>query len=76
VSSAATTYNDFAMALGGGVDCSITRHVSVRLGQLDWYHTSINLNKFYTSAFGGNLLEGLATHQDNLRFSAGAVLRF
>jgi len=76
VSSAATTYNDFAMALGGGVDCSITRHVSVRLGQLDWYHTSINLNKFYTSAFGGSLLEGLATHQDNLRFSAGAVVRF
>jgi hypothetical protein len=43
---------------------------------LDWYHTSINLNKFYTSAFGGTLLEGLSTRQANLRFSAGAVVRF
>ncbi len=76
VSSAATTYNDFAMALGGGVDCRMTRHVSIRLGQLDWYHTSINLSKFYTNAFGGSLLVGLATHQDNYRFSAGAVVRF
>jgi opacity protein-like surface antigen len=76
VSSAATTANDFAMALGGGVDCRIVRHVSVRLGQLDWYHTTINLSKFYTNAFGGSLLVGLATHQDNYRFSAGAVLQF
>jgi opacity protein-like surface antigen len=76
VSSTATTYNDFAMALGGGVDCRVTHLVSVRLGQLDWYRTTINLNKFYTDAFGGTLLEGLAVHQDNYRFSAGAVLRF
>lgn len=76
VSSTATTSNDFALALGGGVDCRVTRHVSVRLGQLDWYHTSINLSKFYTNAFGGSLLVGLATHQDNYRFSAGAVLQF
>jgi opacity protein-like surface antigen len=76
VSVAATTYNDFAMALGGGVDCRVTRHVSVRLGQLDWFHTSINLTNFYTSAFGGSLLQGLSTRQANLRFSAGAVLRF
>jgi hypothetical protein len=52
------------------------RHVSVRLGQLDWYHTSIDLNKFYTDAFAGSLFQGLATHQDNLRFSAGAVVWF
>ncbi|MGA7931439.1 MAG: hypothetical protein WCA20_36275 [Candidatus Sulfotelmatobacter sp.] len=76
VSSTATTYNDFAMALGGGVDFRIARHVSVRLGQLDWYHTSINLNKFYTDAFAGSLFQGLATHQDNLRFSTGAVVWF
>jgi opacity protein-like surface antigen len=76
VSSTATDYNDFAMALGGGVDFRIARHVSVRLGQLDWYHTSIDLNKFYTDAFAGSLFQGLATHQDNLRFSAGAVVWF
>jgi len=76
VSVASTSYNDFAMALGGGVDCRITKLVSIRLGQLDWYRTTINLNKFYTNAFGGTLLVGLATHQDNYRFSAGAVVRF
>ena len=76
VSSTATAYDDFAMALGGGADFRIVRHVSVRLGQLDWYHTSINLNKFYTNAFAGSLFQGLATHQDNLRFSAGAVVWF
>jgi opacity protein-like surface antigen len=76
VSVAATDYNDFAIALGGGVDCSITHHLSLRAGQLDWYHTTVNLNKFYTSAFGGTLLQGLHTNQTNYRFSAGAVVRF
>ncbi len=76
VAVAATTYDDFVIALGGGVDYRITHHFSVRAGQLDWYHTSINLNKFYTSAFGGTLIEGLRTSQTNYRVSAGAVLRF
>jgi len=76
VSSAATTYNDFAMALGGGADYRIARHVSVRLGQLDWFHTSLDLNKFYGSAFGAGLFQGLHTHEVHYRFSAGAVLRF
>ncbi len=73
---AGTNYDDFAMALGGGVDCRITHHVSLRAGQLDWYHTTINLNKFYTSAVGGTLLQGLHTNQTNYRFSAGAVVSF
>jgi opacity protein-like surface antigen len=76
VAVAATTYNDFAMALGVGVDYKVARHVSVRLGQLDWFRTTVDLNKFYSSAFGPGLIFGLRTHQANLRFSAGAVLRF
>jgi opacity protein-like surface antigen len=76
VSVAATDYNDFAMALGGGVDCRITHHLSLRAGQLDWYHTTVNLNKFYTNALGGTLLQGLHTNQTNYRFSAGAVVSF
>jgi opacity protein-like surface antigen len=72
----ATSYNDFAMAVGGGVDYRVARRVSLRLGQLDWFHTSVNLNKFYTNAFGGTLLQGLHTNQTNYRFSAGAVVRF
>jgi opacity protein-like surface antigen len=73
---AGTTYNDFAMALGGGVDYRVGRRVSLRLGQLDWFHTSLDLNKFYSSAFGPGLIFGLHTHEANLRFSAGAVVRF
>ncbi len=76
VTSTATSYNDFATALGGGVDCKVTKLVSIRLGQLDWYRTTINLNKYYTNAFGGTLLVGLANHENNYRFSAGAVVRF
>lgn len=73
---AATNYTDFAMALGGGIDYKIARHISIRAGQLDWYRTTVNLNKFYTSAFGGTLLQGLHTKQTNYRFSAGVVVRF
>jgi opacity protein-like surface antigen len=76
VSVASTSYDDFAMALGGGVDCKITHHLSLRAGQLDWYRTTVNLNKFYTHAFGGTLLQGLHTNQTNYRFSAGAVVSF
>jgi opacity protein-like surface antigen len=76
VTVTATTYDDFVVALGGGVDYRVTHHFSVRAAQLDWYHTSVNLNKFYTNAFGGTLLEGLRTNQVNYRVSAGAVVRF
>jgi hypothetical protein len=76
IAVAATSYDDFAIALGVGADCKITRRFSVRLGQLDWYRTGVNLNKFYTNAFGGDLLEGLRTTQTNYRVSAGAVVWF
>jgi opacity protein-like surface antigen len=76
VSAAATSYIDFTTALGGGVDYKVTRHLAIRAGQFDYYHTSLDLNKFYGSAFGIGLFGGLRTHQDNLRLSAGVVLRF
>jgi opacity protein-like surface antigen len=76
VSSAAITNNDFALALGGGLDYKLSRHLGIRVGQLDYFHTSVNLNSFYGSAFGVGLFEGLATHQRNLRFSTGIVLKF
>jgi len=76
ISVAATSYDDFVAALGAGVDCKITRRFAVRLGQVDWYHTSVNLGRFYTNAFGGDLLEGLKNTQVNYRVSAGAVVKF
>ena len=75
-SSAGATYTDFAMALGGGVDYKLSRAFSLRLGQLDYLYTNHDLNSFYGSAFGPGRFQGLATHENNLRFSTGMVLRF
>ena len=76
VSYAAITSNDFALALGGGVDFKVFRLFSVRLGQLDYFHTSVNSNKFYGADFNSVLFEGYPTHQDNFRYSAGIVAQF
>jgi opacity protein-like surface antigen len=75
-SSAATTYTDFAMALGGGLDYKLSRHLAVRVGQLDYLYTGHDLNSLYGSAFGPGRFQGLASQENNLRFSAGIVLRF
>jgi opacity protein-like surface antigen len=75
VPAVATTYDDFAVAVGGGVDYKITRRFAVRVGQLDYYHASLNLNKYYQSAYGV-LFEGMPITQVSLRFSAGVVMRF
>jgi opacity protein-like surface antigen len=76
VTSFATTYNDVAVALGGGVDYKLSRRFAIRLAQLDWYHTSLNLNKFYGSSFGVGTFQGLSTNERNLRFSSGIVVNF
>jgi opacity protein-like surface antigen len=55
--------NAFALAAGGGMDVAITRHISVRVAQVEFLRTQ------FDSDFGGS-----AT-QNNFRFSAGIVLR-
>lgn len=59
------SYNDFAMALGGGVDWNATHHIAVRLGQVEYVYT-----RFPVASFGGN------TSQNNFRYSAGVVIKF
>ncbi|MGB8759858.1 MAG: hypothetical protein WCD01_03125, partial [Candidatus Sulfotelmatobacter sp.] len=76
VSYAAITSNDFALALGGGVDVKVFRRFSVRLGQLDYFHTSVNSNKLYGADFNTVLFEGYPTHQVSFRFSTGIVASF
>jgi opacity protein-like surface antigen len=76
VSYAAITANDFALAVGGGVDLKVFRPLSVRLGQVDYFHTSVNSNKLYGADFNSVLFEGYPTHQVNFRFSAGIVAQF
>jgi opacity protein-like surface antigen len=76
VTAAPTTDYDFAVALGGGVDYKLTRRFAIRVAQADFYRTTLNLNKYYNSAFGIGLFQSLAVHQDNWRLSAGVVARF
>ena len=76
LSSVATAYTDVAVALGGGADCRVARHFSLRLAQLDDLETTHNFNKFYSSVFPTGVFAGLATHQRNLRVSTGIVIRF
>jgi opacity protein-like surface antigen len=76
LSSVSTHYDDFTLALGGGVDYKVFRRFALRLGQLDWYHTSVNLNSFYGTAFDTTVFQGLHTRERNLRFSAGIVINF
>jgi opacity protein-like surface antigen len=55
------TENNFAMTAGGGIDIKVSRHVSVRPIQVEYFMTKIP--------------DGLNNRQDNLRLGAGIVLR-
>jgi outer membrane immunogenic protein len=59
-----TSNNSFAMALGGGVDVSVSHHFSLRPVQLDYLLTHFN-------EFGNG-----AQNQNNLRVSTGVVFHF
>jgi outer membrane immunogenic protein len=55
------TENNFALTTGGGIDFKVSRHVSVRPIQAEYFMTKIP--------------DGLNNRQDNLRLGAGIVLR-
>lgn len=76
VVSSATTFNDFVLSPGGGLDWKISRRFALRLFQLDWFHTSLNLSSFYGAEFGTDLIRGFETNERNLRFSTGVVVNF
>jgi outer membrane immunogenic protein len=54
--------NAFAMTAGGGVDIGITRRFALRAFEADYYYTGFN--------------NGTNDHQNNLRISAGLIVRF
>jgi opacity protein-like surface antigen len=56
------TENNFAMAAGGGIDIKVSKHISVRPVQADYFMTKIP--------------DGLNNRQNNFRFGAGVVFRF
>jgi hypothetical protein len=59
----------FAMAMGGGVDWKAGRHISLRLGQIDYLYTAHDYSM--ESAELGAVSN--FTHQNNFRFSTGVV---
>jgi opacity protein-like surface antigen len=65
-----------AAAVGAGVDYKVYPRFSVRLGQFDYYYTGHDLNAVYGHAFAPGLLPNLSSHENNLRFSAGIVVKF
>jgi len=56
------TENNFAMTAGGGIDFKVSKHVSIRPVQAEYFMTKIP--------------DGLNNRQNNLRFGAGIVFRF
>jgi opacity protein-like surface antigen len=56
------TENNFAMTAGGGIDFKVSKHVSVRPVQAEYFLTKIP--------------DGLNNRQNNFRFGAGIVFRF
>jgi len=53
--------NHFAMAVGGGIDFTVSKHVAVRPAQAEYFMTKIP--------------DGLNNQQNNFRFGTGIVLR-
>jgi len=56
--------NGFAMAIGGGLDIGISRHVGLRPAQFDYF-----LTRYEWKALGIN-------NQSNFRYQAGLVFLF
>jgi opacity protein-like surface antigen len=56
------TWRDLAWAVGGGADYAVNNRISVRVGQVDYVRTQL------FQSLGG-------THQNNIRVSAGVVIR-
>ena len=60
-----TSQNNFAAALGGGLDIAVTNHIAVKPIQVEWLTTQLT-----------NGATNLSYVQNNLRYSAGVVFRF
>ena len=62
IAQSSGTENNFAMTAGGGIDLKVSRHVSIRPVQAEYFMTKIP--------------DGLNNRQDNLRVGAGIVFQY
>ena len=65
------TANAFAMALGGGVNIGVSRHIAIRAIQADHLRTQFNATDALTTGLSTSLHSG----QNSFRASAGIVFR-
>ncbi len=68
--SAEASQNSLAMAFGGGLDWNATHHIAVRIGQVEYLMTRFSTSTYGTIGYYGTGI------QNNIRYSAGVVLRF
>src|ERR1700739_2410694 len=62
--------NAFATAAGGGLDITLTKHVSIKPIQVEYLMTQLD------SADLGGSTQGFGDHQNDIRYSAGVVFKF
>jgi len=60
------------MAFGGGLDLGLTKHIALRLAQVDYVRSQLSSFDALSTGLFGNL----GGHQNDLRYSAGIVFRF
>jgi hypothetical protein len=72
ISTGITSANSFAMAFGGGIDIGLTRHLAIRVVQVDYLRTQFNA----TDALTTGLSSSLGNRQNSFRYSTGIVFRF
>jgi opacity protein-like surface antigen len=66
--------NNFTVATGGGVDIRLTRHISVRPAQLEYWTEQIPWKDIESYTYDANSSEKFGV--DGLRYSAGVVANF
>jgi hypothetical protein len=66
------TTNNFTLATGGGVDVRLTRHISVRPAQVEYWTEQIPDEDLYPGETNYSLKYGV----DGLRYSVGGVFNF
>lgn len=72
ISTGITSANAFAMEFGGGVDIGLTKHLAIRVAQVDFLSTQFST----TDALTTGLSSSTGNRQNSFRYSGGIVFRF
>jgi hypothetical protein len=73
ISTGVSSANAFAMEFGGGLDVGVSRHLAIRVAQLDYLRTQFNATDALATGFSSSLGN---SSQNTFRYSGGLVFRF